>query len=276
MSNFGTRLKLALESYGHLCVGIDPSAEQLSSWNLPTSALGAERLAMELLDACSGKVGIVKPQVSFFEQFGPAGFDALSQVLSKAREMGFLVIADAKRGDIGSTMNGYARAWLVSEAPFFCDALTLSPYLGPESLSETIELAIENERGVFLLAATSNPESLSVQRAQFQGESVASSVASYAESLNESFLGSIGLVIGASVDLATAGISEELLVNTPVLVPGFGAQGTKLSSAGSILRSARSNMICSVSRSVAGTTKSGLHERLELALRELSEGMASD
>ncbi len=276
MSSFGSRLKLAIENYGHLCVGIDPSAEQLSSWNLPISALGAERLAMEILDACVGKVGIVKPQVSFFEQFGPAGFDVLSQVLSKAREMGFLVIADAKRGDIGSTMNGYARAWLVSEAPFFCDALTLSPYLGPESLSETIELAIENERGVFLLAATSNPESLGVQNAQFQGESVASSVASYAESLNKSSLGSIGVVIGASVDLATAGISEELLVNTPVLVPGFGVQGTKLSSAGSILRSARSNMICSVSRSVAGTTKSGLHERLELALRELSEGMAID
>ena len=276
MSSFGSRLKLAIENYGHLCVGIDPSAEQLSSWNLPISALGAERLAMEILDACVGKVGIVKPQVSFFEQFGPAGFDVLSQVLSKAREMGFLVIADAKRGDIGSTMNGYARAWLVSEAPFFCDALTLSPYLGPESLSETIELAIENERGVFLLAATSNPESLSVQHAQSQGESVASLVASYAESLNKSFLGSIGLVIGASVDLATAGISEELLVNTPVLVPGFGVQGTKLSSAGSILRSARSNMICSVSRSVAGTTKSALHERLELALRELSEGMAID
>jgi len=276
VSSFGSRLKLAIENYGHLCVGIDPSAEQLSSWNLPISALGAERLAMEILDACVGKVGIVKPQVSFFEQFGPAGFDVLSQVLSKAREMGFLVIADAKRGDIGSTMNGYARAWLVSEAPFFCDALTLSPYLGPDSLSETIELAIENERGVFLLAATSNPESLGVQNAQFQGESVASSVASYAESLNKSSLGSIGVVIGASVDLATAGISEELLVNTPVLVPGFGAQGTKLSSAGSILRSARSNMICSVSRSVAGTTKSGLHERLELALRELSEGMAID
>jgi orotidine-5'-phosphate decarboxylase len=102
------------------------------------------------MDAAEGLVGILKPQIAFFEQFGSAGFAALERVLARANQSGFMVIADAKRGDIGSTMAGYAASWLSSTAPFVADALTVSPYLGVQSLEETVSVAKENNKGVFL------------------------------------------------------------------------------------------------------------------------------
>jgi len=273
VSSFGSRLSYAFSEFGQLCVGIDPSAEQLSSWSLPDSAAGAREFAFAMLDACAGKIGILKPQIAFFEQYGPAGLSVLAEVLREAKQAGFLVIADAKRGDIGSSMDGYAKAWLSNEAAFECDALTLSPYLGVESLRSTVEVALLNQKGVFLLSATSNPEAHEVQSAISKGNSIAGQVASFAGAFNEPPIGSVGCVVGATVSLQKLGLSSQALANTPILMPGFGVQGVELSAAGKVFGELVPNLICSVSRSVAGTSRSGLVKRIESAKSELADGM---
>ena len=273
MSSFGLRLLNAFQLRGQLCVGIDPSLEQLRSWNLPETAEGARSFAMEVLDAAAGQVGVIKPQVSFFEQFGPAGFQVLSEIMQEATARDLLVIADAKRGDIGSTMEGYENAWLSKEAAFVCDALTLSPYLGPDSLNQTVRAALDNKRGLFILAATSNPEALKLQAALADGRSVASSVFDYASAKSQDALGSIGVVIGATVDAHALGIDLRVPSSIPVLVPGFGSQGAKLSAAGALMNEFSSVCIYSVSRSVAGATKNGISQRIASANSELEIGL---
>jgi orotidine-5'-phosphate decarboxylase len=227
------------------------------------------------MDACQGLVGILKPQVSFFEQFGSAGFASLERVLSRASAEGFLVIADAKRGDIGTTMDGYARAWLVNDAPFFADAVTISPFLGPESLHGFCDTAIENSKGVFVLAATSNKEAAALQSASMDGNStVSGSVAAFASRFSEASLGSIGLVVGAQTNLEQMGIETSALASVPILAPGFGAQGASLGQAGELFGSLARNVIYSVSRSVAGDSAVGLLDRLQIAVSELESGLS--
>jgi orotidine-5'-phosphate decarboxylase len=273
VSSFGLRLLNAFRLRGHLCVGIDPSLEQLRSWNLPETAEGARSFAMEVLDAAAGQVGVIKPQVSFFEQFGPAGFQVLSEIMQEATARDLLVIADAKRGDIGSTMEGYVNAWLSKEAVFVCDALTLSPYLGADSLNQTVRAALDNKRGLFILAATSNPEALKLQGAIGDGKSVARSVFDYAIAQSQGALGSIGVVIGATVDAHALGIDLTVPSSIPVLVPGFGSQGAELSTAGALMNAFAPVCIYSVSRSVAGATKDGISHRIESANSELAIGL---
>ena len=272
MSSFGSRLENCFQSFGHMCIGIDPSSKQLQSWNLPDSAQGVESFAMQMLDAADGQVGIIKPQVAFFEQYGPPGFEVLSKFLLEARARGIITIADAKRGDIGSTMAGYSRAWLGSEAVFVCDALTVSPYLGPASLEQTVEFALNNHRGVFILAATSNPEATQLQSATSGLDSVASSVARFAANYSGDGLGSIGLVVGATVARDNVGLRLEQFPNVPILAPGFGAQGAELARAGLIFGPSSASVICSVSRSIAGPSPVGLANRVSSAKSELAIG----
>lgn len=273
MSSFGVRLQQGFKSKGQLCVGIDPSSEQLESWGLPQSAEGARSFSMAILDAAADAVAVVKPQVAFFEQFGPEGFKVLADVLQEASSRKLLVIADAKRGDIGSTMDGYSNAWLSEEAVFTCDALTVSPYLGAESLNRTVETALRNNRGLFILAATSNPEAIGLQSAITLSSTVARSVLDYAITHSDGDLGSIGVVIGATVNHSTLGIDITDPSNVPVLVPGFGSQGAELVNAASILKAFSAVSICSVSRSVAGATKEGLSKRIASAKAELEVGL---
>lgn len=273
MSSFGVRLQQGFKSKGQLCVGIDPSSEQLNSWGLPQSAAGARTFSMAILDAAADAVAVVKPQVAFFEQFGPEGLKVLADVLQEAASRKLLVIADAKRGDIGSTMDGYSKAWLSEEAVFTCDALTVSPYLGVESLNRTVETALRNNRGLFILAATSNPEATRVQSAVTNGSTVAKSVFDYGILHSHGDLGSIGVVIGATVDCSSLGIDITKPSLVPVLVPGFGSQGADLLNAASILKAFSTVSICSVSRSVAGTTEEGLSKRIATAKAELEVGL---
>jgi orotidine-5'-phosphate decarboxylase len=274
-SSFGERLVKTFATSGQLCVGMDPSVEQLSKWGLSDSAAGAEQFCIQIIDNCVGEIGLVKPQVSFFEQFGSVGFAALERVLVRASEAGFIVIADAKRGDIGTTMDGYARAWLSTEGPFVADAVTVSPYLGAESLDPTIAFASSNSKGVFILAATSNPEGKVLQSSVSENQrSVASNVASYAAGFNKKSLGTVGLVIGAQANLIDMAIETKKLVHTPILAPGFGTQGAKLSNARSIFGELAEVTIFSVSRSVAGESPVGLRERVQSAKAELGIGLS--
>jgi orotidine-5'-phosphate decarboxylase len=227
------------------------------------------------MKSCQDVIGILKPQVSFFEQFGSEGFAALERLLVRASESGFIVIADAKRGDIASTMDGYAKAWLSTEGPFMADAVTVSPYLGSESLNATIATASNNSKGVFILSATSNPEARALQSAISENQqSVASNVASYAAGFNKKSFGSVGLVIGAQANLFNMGIDTSTLRHTPILMPGFGAQGKKLLNARPIIGELTDVTIFSVSRSVAGESPVGLRERVRSTKAELEIGLS--
>jgi orotidine-5'-phosphate decarboxylase len=285
-ASFGSRLTSAFAEHGQLCIGIDPSGEQLQSWNLPDSIQGLREFSDRMLDCSIGQVGIIKPQVAFFERFGAKGFSVLEDLCQRATQNQLIVIADAKRGDVGSTMAGYAKAWLVQNAPFVVDALTLSPYLGAESLAETISLAKENNRGVFILAATSNPEAAQLQRSKLvssetegasnqDSDTVANSIAKFAASHNISGhnLGSVGIVIGATVSAESMGIATDELITTPILAPGFGAQGATLSELSSLFGKLSGNVICNVGRSVAGRASDGIEDRIEAAKRELKMGL---
>lgn len=273
MPSFGEKLLSSFDRFGQLCIGIDPTAGQLKNWGLSPSAESAADYAYRIIDAAADRIGIIKPQVAFFEQFGTKGFGVLEKVFARATDAGLLVIADAKRGDIGSTMKGYAVAWLSKEAAFQVDALTLSPYLGPESLVESVDIAEAAGRGVFILAATSNPEARRLQSSVNAGVSVADQICEFAASRNHSTLGSVGIVIGSTIETKSYGINSEQLDSTPILAPGFGFQGARLDSAASIFGKLSKNVICNVSRSVSEGPANSLVSRIEAAKTELKKGL---
>ncbi len=167
---------------GPLCLGIDPHPELLAAWGLPVSADGVAKFSEICVEAFAG-FAIVKPQVAFFEAYGSAGFAVLERTIAGLRDAGVLVLADAKRGDIGSTMAAYAQAW-AGDSPLAADAVTASPYLGFGSLQPLLDVAAAGGRGVFVLAATSNPEGASVQRAVTGGRTVAQSMVDSVASVN--------------------------------------------------------------------------------------------
>ena len=249
---FGARLRSALDAHGPLCVGIDPHSALLDAWGLTQSADGVREFGLRVVEAAAGRVGTIKPQVSFFERFGSRGFAALEDVLRAGREAGLIVIADAKRGDIGTTMQGYADAWLADGAAMEADAVTLSPYLGAGSLSAVLGEAVSRGKGAFVLAATSNPEGASVQTARgADGRSVAAHIAGETTAIGAiAPLRPVGLVIGATVDRAAFGLSDGMLAEVPLLAPGFGAQGATpddlLTRFGALAR----NVLASESRSI--------------------------
>ncbi|MFB7842478.1 orotidine-5'-phosphate decarboxylase [Microbacterium sp. NPDC056052] len=259
MTSFGARLRRALDAHGPLCVGIDPHEALLDVWGLPQTADGVRAFGLTTVEAAAGRVGMVKPQVSFFERFGSRGFAALEDVMSAARAAGLLVVADAKRGDIGTTMAGYAQAWLEPGAPLEADALTISPYLGGGSLAEAITRALPAGKGVFVLAATSNPEGAPVQQALVpaalattQGETTALRITRDVTAYDalEGGLGSVGLVIGATIDRAEFALDDDTLRTVPLLAPGFGAQGATPADLRSRFGTLAGNVLASESRSI--------------------------
>ncbi|MGB3664669.1 orotidine-5'-phosphate decarboxylase, partial [Mycolicibacter algericus] len=153
-AGFGARLAAATTARGPLCLGIDPHPELLADWGLPATADGLAAFSDTCVTAFAG-FAVVKPQVAFFEAYGSAGYLVLERTIAALREAGVLVLADAKRGDIGSTMAAYAAAW-AGESPLAADAVTASPYLGFGSLRPLLDTAAAHRRGVFVLAATSN------------------------------------------------------------------------------------------------------------------------
>ncbi|HEY4418325.1 MAG TPA: orotidine-5'-phosphate decarboxylase [Pseudonocardia sp.] len=222
-ARFGERLAETTSRYGRLCVGIDPHPGLLAEWGLTDDPDGLDRFAMTCVEALAGHVAVVKPQSAFFERHGSAGIVVLERVLMALAESPTLTLLDAKRGDIGSTMDGYADAYLAIGAPLAADALTLSPYLGFGSLAPALDAATGAGRGAFVLARTSNPEGGEVQLAEWAGRSVAQAVVDAAAARNTEVapLGDVGVVIGATID---HGLDLSQL-NGAVLAPGLGAQG---------------------------------------------------
>ncbi|MGJ6124736.1 orotidine-5'-phosphate decarboxylase [Mycolicibacterium sp. Y3] len=220
MRPFGVRLAEAVAARGPLCPGIDPHPELLTAWGLPVNVSGIRAFSDICVEAFAG-FAIVKPQVAFFEAYGAAGFSVLEDTIAGLRAAGVLVLADAKRGDIGSTMAAYAQAW-AGDSPLAADAVTASPYLGFESLRPLLDTAAAHGRGVFVLAATSNPEGAGVQRATVAGRTVAQSIVDAAGAENRATgTGSVGVVIGATL----TELPDLTGLDGPVLAPGLGAQG---------------------------------------------------
>ncbi|ALC06011.1 Orotidine 5'-phosphate decarboxylase [Corynebacterium deserti GIMN1.010] len=224
---FGEKLLDAATTRGRLCVGIDPHASLLEAWGLPVSVEGLAEFSRACVDAFADTVALVKPQVAFYERFGSQGFAILEETIQTLRERGCLVVADAKRGDIGSTMAGYATAWLDPSSPLSSDAVTVSPYLGFHSLDPVLELAQEHDRGVFVLAATSNPEARELQdQVNADGVSIAQQIVDHVATLNapcaqRGQAGNVGVVIGATL----AHPPRLSTLSGPILMPGVGAQG---------------------------------------------------
>jgi len=221
---FGARLHGAMRARGPLCVGIDPHAALLESWGLPDSIDGLSRFALTAAEALAPRVAAVKPQSAFFERFGSRGLAVLEEVVQVCREAGALVVLDVKRGDIGSTAQAYADAYLDPASALAVDAITATPYLGFGSLTPMLRTAARNGAGVFVLALTSNPEGRQVQHARTDaGPTVAGAMLAELAAVNAGAepMGSFGAVVGATIGQTI----EDLAINGPLLVPGIGAQG---------------------------------------------------
>jgi orotidine-5'-phosphate decarboxylase len=281
---FGARLRQAMDTRGPLCVGIDPHAALLGSWGLGDDLAGLDRFAGTVVEALADRVAVLKPQSAFFERFGSRGIAVLERTVAEARAAGALVVLDAKRGDIGSTVEAYAQAYLDPASPLFADALTASPYLGFGSLEPLYTAAKRHGGGVFVLAFTSNPEGASVQRAvTADGVSVGTgilarvaernaaelhdAVSDNTESIitesgttapntagsnnaepNTAALGALGVVVGATLG-ADLGFDLGRL-GGPVLAPGLGAQGAAPADLARIFGGALSAVLPSYSREI--------------------------
>jgi orotidine-5'-phosphate decarboxylase len=274
-SGFGQRLATAIAARGPLCVGIDPHPELLTDWGLPATADGLARFCDLCVRAYAG-FAVVKPQVAFFEAYGSAGLAVLERTTAALQSEGVLVLADAKRGDIGSTMAAYAQAW-AGDGPLAADAVTASPYLGFGSLTPLLEVAAAHGRGVFVLAATSNPEGAGVQRAIVGGgPTVAQSIVDQAGAVNRALTpqpGSVGVVVGATLD--PADVPDLSALGGPVLVPGVGAQGGRLEAQAGLGGAGRGQLLPAVSREIlrAGPRPDALRaagERLRDAVAHLA------
>lgn len=269
---FGTRLREAMDARGPLCAGIDPHPGLLTDWGLTDSPEGLETFAMTAVEALAETAAALKPQSAFFERHGSRGVAVLEKVVAEARARGSLVVLDVKRGDIGSTAQAYADAYLDASSPLAVDAITASPYLGFGSLDPMIDTALANGAGIFVLALTSNPEGPQFQHARTaDGRTVAGAVldAIAARNAGAEPLGSVGAVVGATIGET----SENLAVNGPLLVPGLGAQGGTPSDVRRIFGAAARNVLASSSREIlrAGPDRSALREAAARTARSLEE-----
>ena len=257
MIPFGDRLAAAMDEYGPLCAGIDPHPSLLQAWGLEDSAESLRTFTTAVYEGCAPYVAALKPQVALFERHGSAGLAVLEELFARAAEDRVLIVADAKRGDIGSTMKAYADAWLGTSSPLGTDSVTLSPYLGFESLRPALDAATTNQRGTFVLALTSNPEGKSVQhvgKAEDTG-AVAKQViaAATAENTAQTWerMGSCGLVVGATVGEALKELAIDLSTfNGPILSPGYGAQGASAEDLYRIFAGVESQVLVNSSRGV--------------------------
>jgi orotidine-5'-phosphate decarboxylase len=267
---FGERLADAVAARGPLCVGIDPHAALLGAWGLSDDPAGLARFTDTVVDALAGSVAVLKPQLAFYERHGSRGLAVLEGAVAQARTAGALVLLDAKRGDIGSTMDAYAD-YLRPEHPLAVDAMTVSPFLGPGSLQPAVDTARLTGGGLFVLARTSNPDAGTLQHALVGERSAAQVVVDTVRGWNTPgwvvgdplpdiaavrdlqsrwgpTTGSFGVVVGATLrdlDVDLDGLGG------PVLAPGLGAQGGSVADLRRLF-GAGTAVVPTVSRDVLG------------------------
>lgn len=245
MHHFSDRLNAAIENKKTpALVGLDPrfdwlpaeivsAAESRHSTKAEIVAAAFEEFCFRVIDVVAPLVPAVKPQAAFFEEWGPAGCAALQRIIKKARSAGLVVICDAKRGDIGSTAEAYARGYLAGADPdsaiWAADCLTVNPYLGSDTLEPFVKVASERGAGIYVLVRTSNPGAGTFQDRKTDGTNLYECVASAVEELalktkGAGNYGAIGAVVGATYPEELNQL-RALMPHTPLLVPGYGSQG---------------------------------------------------
>jgi orotidine-5'-phosphate decarboxylase len=252
VESFGSRLAQQIDARGPLCVGIDPHPELLHAWGLPDTPAGLARFCDTVVEALAEQVAVLKPQSAFFERFGSAGIAVLESTIRQSRELGALVLLDVKRGDIGSTAQAYAQAYLDPASPMYSDAVTVSPYPGFAALRPFLDLARAHGGGVFVLAATSNDDGRALQRARMDaGDTVAQAIVDQVSAVNEGEapLGSVGVVVGVTAGEAGVDLSR---LGGPVLAPGLGAQGGRPEDLAAVFADVRGLVLPSSSRDLLG------------------------
>lgn len=269
---FGARLHDAVGKRGPLCAGIDPHASLLAEWGLPDTVAGLEIFALRAVEALAPEVSVVKPQSAFYERFGSAGVAVLERVIAESRAAGALVLLDVKRGDIGSTAQAYADAYLDPGSPLASDAITASPYLGFGSVEPMIDTALAHGAGVFVLALTSNKEGPQVQHARTgEGRTVGGTMLDELARRNAGAepLGSLGAVVGATI----GDTGESFDFNGPILAPGVGAQGGTAADVRRIFGAAARHVLPSTSRGLlqAGPDVASLRAEVRRVAAEFAE-----
>jgi orotidine-5'-phosphate decarboxylase len=291
MAQFADRLTQQILAKDSRCiVGLDPRVDQMPAFVLGHGAYAAITAFHELvIDAVADLVPAVKPQLAFYEQYGVAGMQAFENTVRAARQRGLLVIADGKRNDISSTAEAYANAYLGpagvdGDAAFDCDALTVTPYLGRDSLAPFVEACKKHGKGMFVVLKTSNPGSRDFQdqRLETTGRPLYESIASALHELGEELVGesgysSIGAVIGATFPEEGRRL-RELMPRAPILVPGYGAQGGSAQAAAECFNDDGLGAIVSSSRGAtyAFGDPNISRDAFVRAVREKTERMIAD
>ena len=274
---FGDRVAAAVRATGPLCAGIDPSAQLLEDWGLSDDARGLKEFCTVCVEAFAGTVGVVKPQVAFFERHGAAGLAELERLVADAHAHGLVVLNDAKRGDVDTTVEAYADAWVGAASPLAGDAVTVHPYLGLGALEPLVRLAAANGRGVVVVARSSNPEGRALQQARTaEGPSVEDMLLAEIAALNGSAgipAGTVGAVVGATLPPSDFPLSQ---LGGVILAPGLGAQGAGPADvAERFAGCAPGSVLPSSSRGLLrhGPDPEALRRNAELLVRELSAAM---
>jgi len=252
VESFGARLATLVDERGPFCVGLDPHPSLLEAWGLPVTPDGLARFCDTAVEAVAETVAVVKPQSAFFERFGSAGIAVLESTIRQSRKRGALVLLDAKRGDIGSTASAYASAYLDPASPLYSDAVTVNPYLGLGALEAFFDLATRHNSGVFVLAATSNPDGRALQAARMaDGATVAQGIVDQLAGRNAGAepIGSIGVVVGITAGDAGVDLSG---FHGPVLAPGLGAQGGRPEDLAAVFAGTKGIVLPTSSREILG------------------------
>jgi len=235
MSPFADRLMDRVRSLGPLCVGIDPHPALLPPLFGPPGPEAAASWGLALVQRCAGRVAIIKPQAGLFERWGSKGLAALEQVCAAGREAGLLVLLDAKRGDIGTTAEGYAEGYLGEASACPCDAITVNPYMGVETIEPFVQVAARQGKGVVVLARTSNPGSQDFQARLVDGEPLYLHVARALQPMIARLRGHSGwsglMLVAGATGPEDARRLREAAGEALFLVPGYGAQGGGASDA---------------------------------------------
>jgi orotidine-5'-phosphate decarboxylase len=271
---FAARFAAVRASHGPLVFGLDPSADLLHAWGLGDDPDGLDRFADIVLEAAIGPVGLVKPQSAFYERHGWRGIRTLQRLVASAREFGLLVILDIKRGDVGSTNDAYAEAYLGTGAPLAADAITVHPYLGLAAMGTFVSRAADAGSCLLVVTRSSNPEGRAIQAAIADARSQRSveqellrQVGALNAKLAPGTIGPVGAVIGPThmtpqLDLAAA--------NCLFLAPGVGAQGATPEDVAAVFAACPDRVMPSASRSLlsAGPQVSSLREKVSALAAE--------
>jgi orotidine-5'-phosphate decarboxylase len=281
-NSFAARFAAVRAAQGPLVCGLDPSGELLDSWQLGDTPEGLDRFAEIMLDAVTGPVGLVKPQSAFYERHGWRGIRTLQRLISNARAAGLLVILDVKRGDVGSTNDAYAEAYLGKGAPLEADAITVHPYLGLGAMGTFVSRAAQAGSCLLVVTRSTNPEGRPVQTAVVQTAHVEAAQTGPGDSVEQHLLreigalngrlapgeiGPVGAVVGPThmnpeLDLAAA--------NCLFLAPGVGVQGATAADVAAVFAACPDRVMPSASRSVlsAGPSVSRLQDTLSALAAE--------